>query len=61
LDRDRVDGQVVREDQGTVRAEGDVELDGVDADGQGVGEARQRILRPQRPGTAVAVDLRHWR
>jgi hypothetical protein len=34
LDRDRVDGQVVGEDQRTVRAEGDVELDRVDADGK---------------------------
>jgi hypothetical protein len=47
------------QDQGVVGGQGDVELDGVDAGGQRIAEAGQRVLRPPRPRAPVSVDLGH--
>ena len=58
-DRGLIDGQVMGQDQGVVGGQRDVELDGVDAGGQRIGEAGQRVLRPPRPRAPVSVDLGH--
>ena len=60
-DGDRVSAQVVGDDQAVVRGERHVELDGVDAHGQGAGDAGQRVLGPQGPRAPVSLYLGHYR
>jgi hypothetical protein len=47
------------QDQGVVGGQGDVELDGVDAGRQRVGEAGQRVFRPPRPRAPVSLYFGH--